>query len=105
MLALLHITTGQLVRFPVAFSKTPVIDLEFAYKLLFYNKKISYCFSTFIEKTIAKIIVGESVAFYKLNPGLKNADPTMAEFQLVDTKNVAGLPNLDLSQLKVVPHD
>ena len=107
MLALLHITSGNYVKFQTLSYNLPIVDLELMYKSTFYSQKINHTFLAWLEKIQAKIITGgidNKITFYKNNPFLKNVDVFMADFEVVVLPDTLSGPNMDIdiSKLKVV---
>ena len=106
MLALLHIPSGQLVKFSFTGIgvKPPVVDLEFIYKNEFYRGEIKYSFAIWLEKLQAKIIaeaMPSHAAFLKQNPMLKNSDVVHAEFSIVEIAEAVGYSNMSLENIKI----
>lgn len=74
MLALLHVPSGNYIKFQTRTYSTPIIDLEFMYKATFYAQKVNHTFLAWLEKVQAKIITGgmtDKITFYKNNPFFK----------------------------------
>lgn len=99
MLALLHVPTGNIIRFHYQIIKQPMVDLEFVWKFEFYRGVTQYPFKAWLEKAQAKIIADAMVnkeQFFRLNPFLKDTDVFMSEFEIVELTDLPkGSPLMD----------
>ena len=103
MLVLLHVPSGNYIKFQSRSLLSPILDLEFAYKYMFYNKKITCSFLAWLEKLKAKIIAGNTdnkIIFNKNNPFLKGIDVFMVDFEIIVISDIKQGPNMDIDITK-----